>query len=97
MIQHIVLFKLRPDVTSEKLEEIIRSTRSQLTKIPEVLSVRAGRNVDADSEWPYFLSVDLESMEKLALYRDDPIHIRFIEQVIKVYTTERWAFDFITG
>ena len=97
MIQHIVLFKLAPAVTPEKLEEMIRSTRSQLTKIPEVLSVRAGHNVVPDSEWPYFLSVDVESMDKLAIYRDDPVHIKFVEQVIKPNTTDRMALDFVTG
>ncbi len=97
MIHHLVFFKLKPEVTDAKLEEIIRATRSQLTKIPEVLSVRSGRNVDSESEWPYFLAVEVESMEKLAIYRDDPQHIKFVEQVIKPNTAERLALDYETG
>ena len=40
MIHHIELFKLRPEVTPAKLEEMMMNTRMILLKIPEVLSVK---------------------------------------------------------
>ena len=39
MIDHIVLCRLKPEVNAEKLEEMVRSSRSNLLKIPEVLRV----------------------------------------------------------
>ena len=45
-----------------------RSARSQLLKIPEVLAVRSGKRIKPDNEWPYFYSVDIESMDKLAMF-----------------------------
>jgi len=96
MIHHVVFFKLKPEVDDHKLEEMIRSTRSMLLKIPEVLSVRSGRNIDPKAEWPFFLTVELETLEKLRMYVDDAIHLKYIETVIKPNTTARFALDFQT-
>ena len=49
MIHHIDLYKLAPGVDEERLEEMIRNTRSQLLKIQEVLNLRCGKRVDDDS------------------------------------------------
>lgn len=96
MVHHLIFCKLQPEVSPEKLDEILRSTRSQLAKVPQVLSVRSGRNVDPDSPWHFFVCVELESMEKLAIYRDDPIHIKYLERILKPWTVERQTHDFVT-
>jgi hypothetical protein len=96
VIVHLVLFKLKPEVDEAKLEEMIQATRTQLAAISVVLDVRAGRNVDPSSDWPFFLSVEVESIETLAIYRDDPLHMVYVDQVIKPYTTERQALDYVT-
>lgn len=93
MIHHLVLFKVKPDVDEEKLEWMMRETRIQLLKIPEVLSVRCGKRADPAMDWPFFLAVELESLDKLKLYMDDPIHRKFVEDVIKPHITERLALD----
>lgn len=96
MINHIVFFKLKPEIDDHKLEEMIRATRSMLLKIPEVFSVRSGRNLDTDSDWPFFLSVEVETLEKLRIYIEDPVHLKYVETVIKPNTTARFALDFQT-
>ncbi|MEI6350726.1 MAG: Dabb family protein [Verrucomicrobiota bacterium] len=94
MIHHVVLFKLKPEVTPEKLEEMMRQTRISLLKIGEVLSVKCGKNIDPASDWGFFIAVDFESMEKLAIYREDAIHIKYVEEVIKPNTDARVALDY---
>ena len=54
---------------------MMRQTRTTLLKIPEVLSVKCGKRIDPECEWPFFLAVDVESMDKLAMYRDDAFHV----------------------
>ncbi|GAB4173176.1 MAG: hypothetical protein Fur0032_12730 [Terrimicrobiaceae bacterium] len=93
MIHHLVLFKVAPEVDEARIEWMMRETRIQLLKIPEVLSVRCGKRIEPDLEWPFFLVVEVESLEKLRRYRDDPIHIKFVEEVIKPHTVERLALD----
>lgn len=94
MVFHLVLFKLKPEVTPEKLEEIMMKTRSQLLKIPVVRSIKCGKKIVKQDEWPFFLAVELETMDKLEMYREDPIHIKFVEEVIKPNTTARLALDY---
>lgn len=89
MVHLIVLCKLQTHVTQEKLEEMARQARSQLLKISEVLQVRAGKRIENDNVYPYFYSVDVESLEKLAMFRDDPNQVKFAETVIKPNTRER--------
>ncbi len=94
MVHHLVLFKLTEEVDDERVEWMMRQTRIRLLKIPEVLAVKCGKRIDPACDWPFFLSVDVENMERLAIYRDAPHHVKFLEEVIRPYTTERLAVDF---
>ena len=94
MIYHLVLFKLKPEVDEQKIEWMMRETRIQLLRIPEVLSMRCGKRLDAREEWRFFLSVELDSSDKLPLYMEDPNHVKFVEEVIKPNIAERLALDY---
>ncbi|MEM9480604.1 MAG: Dabb family protein [Verrucomicrobiota bacterium] len=86
MVHLVVLCKLEEHVTPETTEEIIRAARSQLLKIPEAMQVRSGKRVDDENQWPLFYAVDCESRDKLESFLDDPIHVKFMEQVVKPNT-----------
>ena len=88
MVHQITLFKLKPEVTPENLEKMMMATRMSLLKIPEILSVKCGKNIDAKSDWQFFVALDFESMEKLAMTEDDAIYMKFISDVIKSNTAE---------
>jgi hypothetical protein len=94
MIHHLVLFKLKPEVTNGTLEMMMRETRSRLLKISSALTVKCGKAIDPTGEWGFFLSVDVESMEKLALYREDGLHLKFVEEIIRPNTCGRLVVDF---
>ena len=95
MVHHIVLFKLKPEVKPEKLEFMMMQTRMSLLKIPEVLSVKCGKRIDREhNDWPFFIALDFESMDKLALYRDDPVHMKYVADVIRPLTSEKLVLDY---
>ena len=94
MVHHITLYKLLPEVTPAKLEQLMMTTRMTLLKIPEILSVRCGKNIDPESEWPFFIALDFESMDKLAMSEDDAIFMKFMADVIKPHTTEQLTLDY---
>jgi Stress responsive A/B Barrel Domain len=96
MVHHVALYKLRPDVTPEIIEEMIRKTRSLLLKIPEVLSVRSGKKIEAATDWPFFVSLDFESRHKQNMFRDDPVYLKFLEEVVRANTTESLLLDYET-
>ncbi len=94
MVHHVTLYKLRPEVTPAKLEELMMTTRMTLLKIPEILSVRCGKNIDPESEWPFFVALDFESMDKLAMSEDDAIFMKFMADVIKPHAAEQLTLDY---
>ena len=94
MVHHIMLFKLKPEVTPQELEDMMRQTRISLLKISEALSVKCGKSVDPNNDWGLFIAADFESMEKLATYEEDAIYIKFVEEVIKPNTENRVALNY---
>jgi hypothetical protein len=94
MVHHIGLYKLKPEVTPARVEEMMMNARMQLLKIQEVLSIKCGKRIDPESDWPFFLAIDFESMDKYAIFREDPIYVKFMEEVIKPNTEDSLALDF---
>lgn len=88
MIHYVALFKLKPKVSDEDLDKMIRASRSQLLRIPEALSVKSGKRIDEDCEWPFFLAIDFESLERMEMFKDDPLSIKFQHDIIKPNTRE---------
>jgi hypothetical protein len=74
MIHHIVLYKLKPEVTPARVEEMMMNTRM----LP----------------WPFFIAIDFESMDKFAIFREDPIFVKFMEEIIKPSTADSLSLDF---
>jgi hypothetical protein len=94
MVHHIGLYKLKPEVTPARVEEMMMNARMQLLKIQEVLSIKCGKRIDPELDWPFFLAIDFESMDKYAIFREDPIYVKFMEEVIKPNTEDSLALDF---
>jgi hypothetical protein len=94
MVHHIVLFRLKPEVTPARVEEMMRHTRMQLLKIPEVLSIKCGKRIDPEMEWPFFIAIDFESMDKYEIFAEDPIYVKYVEDVVKPNTAEALTLDF---
>ncbi len=94
MVHHIGLYKLKPHVAPEDTEDMMMNARMQLLKIDEVLSIKCGKRVDPQVPWPFFIAIDFESMDKQAIFREDPIYIKFVEEVIKPNTSEYLALDY---
>jgi len=94
MVHHIVLYKLKPEVTPARVEEMMMNTRMQLLKIPEVFSIKCGKRIDPEMTWPFFIAIDFESMDKYTMFREDPIFVKFNEEIIKPNTADALSLDF---
>lgn len=94
MVHHITLFKLKPEVTPAKLEEMMTTTRMSLLKIPEIRSVRCGKAIDPKAEWPFFIALDFESLEKLAVAQDDAIYMKFTAEVVEPNAADRITLNY---
>lgn len=94
MVHHIVLYKLKQEVTPQKLEEMMMNTRINLLKIAEAQSVKCGKKIDPKCEWPFFIALDFESTDKLAMCYEHPMYLKFLEDVIKPNTLEKLVLDY---
>ena len=94
MVHHVELFKLKPEVTPARVEEMMMNTRMQLLKIQEVLSIKCGKRIKQEMQWPFFIAIDFESMDKFEIFRDDPIYVKYVEETIKPNVAETVALDF---
>jgi hypothetical protein len=77
MIHHIVLYKLKPGTTAEHVEKLLMQTRMQLLKIPVAMNVRCSRRIDQQNEWPFFLAVEFDSKERMAMFSEDPVYRKY--------------------
>src|SRR5437660_11592700 len=94
MLHHIVLFQLTREVPLARIEEMMMKTRMQLLKIPEVQNIKCGKRVDPELQWPFFIAIDFESMDKFSIFREDPIFVKFMEEIIKPNTADSLNLDF---
>lgn len=94
MVHQVVYLQLNESTGPDVLEDMVRASRTWLLKIPEVLSVRSGRNLDPESQLQFFYSFEVDSTEKLALVNDDPFHLKFTKQHIEPNTRNRFAMTF---
>ena len=70
------------------------NARMQLLKIPEVQTIKCGKRIDPEMPWPFFIAIDFESMDKFAMFREDPIFVKFNEEVIKPNISDSLNLDF---
>ncbi len=94
MIAYLTLYQLKPEVTADELETLMAKTRVQLLRVPEILSVKTGKRVNSGDPWPWFVFIEVESMDKLTIAQDDPNYIKFREEVIKPHISEQEATAF---
>lgn len=94
MIEHVVLFKLQDGLSEDKVAWMLRETRIRLNKIPVVRSLRCGYRAVPSVEWPFFLLVEIESLEKLGAYLRDPAHLLYVAEVIQPHVSDRLALDY---
>jgi hypothetical protein len=83
MIYQVSLYTLKPEVTPERLEEMMWITRTTLLRIREVLHLNVGKRIKPEDPWQWFVSIEAESLDKLAILQDDPHYFKFIQEVIR--------------
>lgn len=94
MIHHVVYFQLKPEVDKATMEELVRTSRSLLLKIPEVLTVRSGRNIDVASKWQFYFSIEVDSLEKLRVTLDSAFHLQLMEKWLKPRTSQSFILAY---
>ncbi len=96
MIQHVAHYRLKKDTSPEMVVEMMRQTRSILLKIPEVLALSAGRNVDPEEEYGFYVSFSVETTDRLKMIKKDAHFLKFLHEVVMPYTAGSIGGDYET-
>lgn len=94
MICQVSLFTLKADVTPDRLEEMMWTTRTTLLRIREVLHLNVGKRIKVSDPWHWFVSIEAESLDKLAMLQDDPNYFKFLQEVIYPSVEHRQVLAF---
>lgn len=78
----------------EQLERSLIEIRILLLKIPEVMNLKTGKNVDTKSPWHFFVCFDCESLAKLASIKGHPVHVKFERDVVGPCAEEALVLDY---
>ena len=88
MVHFIALYQLAEDVDEEQIDALMRSSRSTLLRIQEVHNVRSGKRIDRAMSHPFCIAVDFESMDKLTMFREDPLWVKYQHDHLAASTTD---------
>lgn len=82
MIAHVVLFRLRADVSAEERRALIDAWDRALSEIPSIGRARVGRRIEIGRsyesltriDFPYAAVLEFHDVEALRAYLDHPAH-----------------------
>lgn len=95
MVEHLVLFKLKPDVTEDQKEQMIEGLRSLQEKIPGILHLSAGGNFsDRSQGYEIGLSVRFVDRQALDVYIPHPAHRECVDRFITPIKTDVIVVDY---
>jgi len=83
-ISHQVLFNFKPDVTENRIAEVLTSGKQVLQGVPTVITVMLGKVLQGENtEFRYGLLTTFRSREDLEAYRNHPGHRKWVEEVFR--------------
>jgi antibiotic biosynthesis monooxygenase (ABM) superfamily enzyme len=95
MLAHIVLYKLKPDVTGEQAQALLREARARLSSIPGVMNLHAGVSIYQDEPFQCGMVMYFDDVESLERYRQHPAHVKFVEEVVNPITDKIRRLDYV--
>ena len=98
MVRHIILWKLKSDIPSEKVQEVKANIKSALEALPEVIDGLVSLKVHTDglatSNCDLMLESELRDEAALAEYQKHPAHVAAADGFVRPNVEVRLCLDF---
>ncbi len=95
MIEHLVLFKWKPETSTEKISEVMAHLKALKGKIPGIIDLSCGENFSERSQgFQHGLVVKFENKAALDAYMPHPIHQEVVQNLIKPILADILAVDY---
>lgn len=95
MIEHMVAFRFRDDVTDEERARMIDELRELPQRFPTMIDFRLGRNESIrDDRFTHAFTVRFDGWDPLDRYLTSEAHEQFVSQRFRPLVTERAIVSF---
>ena len=98
MIRHIVMFKLKEFATpadkQAKMQEIKTGLEALLDKIDVLRMIRVDFNVNPAETWDIILTTELDTLEDVSTYANNPEHVAISKGIIGPVKADRACVDY---
>ena len=92
MIRHVVVFKWKPEATSEQVGQIASELRKLAAGIPAIKAYACGADAGiTQGNSDFAVTADFDDEAGFITYRDDPGHREIIARLIVPITAQRAA------
>ena len=93
-VRHAVLFRWKPDVTSDHVDAAEAALADLPAKVPSIRTYLFGRNLGVNpGTFDYAVIAEFDDVEGYLEYRDHPDHKAFIATYTADYVAERAAIQ----
>jgi len=92
MIRHVVMWKFK-EGTEEQMNEFLTRLQALYGVIPQIKAQQVGRDIAGGGNYDAVLVSDFESLEDLAIYKNDPRHVA-VSALCKSIRESRVAVDY---
>ncbi|MCR4764551.1 MAG: Dabb family protein [Bacteroidaceae bacterium] len=79
MVKHIVLFKLKKDVSAVEKQAVALKFKAAIEALPLVIPfikhVEVGININADEQWDIALDSEFDTLSEVKAYAAHPAHV----------------------
>ena len=98
MVKHVILWKLKEEITGDAKEKVLREMKENLEalvgQVPGLLRLQIVTKGLASSNADVMLDSDLESEEALKGYQSHPAHVAVANTYVRPFTEVRLCMDY---
>lgn len=97
MVKHIVLFKLKESLSTEKRWEVMTAFKKAIEALPAridfIKHIEVGLNANPAEQWDIALNSDFETMDEVRAYAAHPDHVA-AASILGPYKDSRACVDY---
>lgn len=96
MICHVVLIRLKPEISPAETHAFIARAKETLAPIPGVRNLRVGEGlgVKAERSYPVALVMEFDDDAALEAYQVHPEHQRFVHEIVGPIQDDKQVYDY---
>lgn len=77
---YIQIVRYKPDVSAERVKQLLTSLQETLSAIPQIRSIRVGRVIDDNRTYDYAVAMEFDNVNDMRTYGNSVIHQNWVKE-----------------